>query len=468
MDKNNQVKLKFFNALLEANPEIRGQYEGYVSAQDENKSEIISEKEALNSIQKFANYFREEFEQIDLDEPDWENYIPRHSGYIEEYDAIAHMAEETINDVFETMDFEIRALLRNGEILTALIKLTALYDVCLQPNIKDTYEAFPEPTDYLINKWSESLKIIILQLRTHVLANSWIEWYLNVLFTHYNEHHLNNDQYLTSFEPLLLELVNSELLAVKAEQVLSKFQIEKKHLARLVSKLAQLKNDWDEWTKEAEQLMDYRAEVAIDLLNHYIGKSEDDFIRIANELWTKNLHKSQTADLYFKHLDPQKAPELYKGVVKYLNQYDPTKEYYSILQGLFTENEKDEFLEKNKYRGEFYAMILHMEGRHEQLLDHMRKEKYLIDFSKMIPYLYESHPIESLKLIKEYILDRLSNRKYRRREYPKIVELLQSTHMIKGHDQKINELIRIIYNYQPTLPALRSRMEMEGLVRGKN
>lgn len=112
-------------------------------------------------------------------------------------------------------------------------------------------------------------------------------------------------------------------------------------------------------------------------------------------------------------------------------------------------------------------MMLHMEGRHEQLLDYLRKDKYPIDFIKMIPYLYDSHPAESLKLIKEYILYRLSDRKYRRREYPQIVELLLSTQKIKGHDQKINELIRIIYNYQPSLPALRKNMERGGLVMGK-
>ena len=467
MDKNDQVKLKFFNALLEINPQIRGQYEGYLSTQNGNNTEIISKKEAVDLIQEFTTYFKEEFDEIDVDEPDWENYIPRHSGYIEHYDAVAHMAEETIDEVFERMDFDIRAMIRNGEIPTALLKLTALYDACLNANIKDTYGVFPDSSDYLINKWSEFLKIIILQLRMQVLADSLVEWYLNILFTHFSQHHLDNEQYLTSVEPLLLELVNSEPLAIKTEQLLGKFQIEKKQLARLIPNLAKLNNDWGEWAKEAEQLMIYNAEVAMDLLKHYIEKSEDDFIRIANKLWRKNLYKSQTADLYFKHLDPKKVPELYKEVVKYLIQYNQTKEYYGILQGLFTEYEKEQFLEKYKYSGKFYAMMLHMEGRHEQLLDYLRKDKYPIDFIKMIPYLYDSHPAESLKLIKEYILYRLSDRKYRRREYPQIVELLLSTQKIKGHDQEINTLIRIVYNYQPYLPALRKKMDDGGLVNEK-
>lgn len=343
MNKNDEIKLKFFNALLEINPQIRGQYEGYLSAQNGNNTQIISEKEAVDLIQEFTTYFKEEFDEIDVDEPDWENYIPRHSGYIEEYDAVAHMAEETIDEVFEHMDFDIRAMLRNGEIPTALLKLTALYDACLNANIKDTYGVFPDSSDYLINKWSEFLKIIILQLRMQVLADSLVEWYLNILFTYYSQHHLNNEQYFTSFEPLLLELVNSEPLAIKTEQLLSKFQIEKKRLARLIPKLSQLRNDWDKWTVEGEQLMIYNHEVAIDLLKHYIEKSEDDFIRIANKLWSKNLHKSQTADLYFKHLDPKKAPELYKEVVKYLIQYNQTKEYYGILQSLLTEGKKSGF-----------------------------------------------------------------------------------------------------------------------------
>ena len=467
MNNTDKAKLNFFNALLERNPEVNRQFKEYIRVHEENCLEPMSEKDAVNSIQKFANTFREALEEINLDEPDWEKYIPRHSGYIEEYEAMEHMAEDTIDGVFEGFVSEIGSMLKTGEVPVALLKLTALYDACLQANIKDSYDALPELTDFLKHKWNELLNSVNQQLKTQVLADLWGEWYLRVLLNHYRNRQLENDQYLTSFEPILLVLVNSEKLAKKAEQLLSKFHIQKKLLPRLIPKLSLLHDDWDKWAKEAEQLMVFEVEVAVDLLNHYIGKSEDEFIRISNELWTKNLHKSQTADLYFKHLDPEKAPELYKEVVKYLIKYDQTEEYYRILQGLFTEYEKEKFLEKYKYRGKFYAMMLHMEGRHEQLLAHMRKDKNPIAFPDMIPYLYDSHPVESLKLIKEYILYRLSDRKYRRRKYPQIVDLLLSTQKIKGHDRKINELIRIIYNYQPFLPSLRKKMEMGGLVRGQ-
>ena len=83
--------------------------------------------------------FRDELEILDL-EPDWENYISRHSGYIEEWEAYQHYAEDQITNVFDSYEKNILNLIISEDIETAIASLIALQKACEVAEINDEYE----------------------------------------------------------------------------------------------------------------------------------------------------------------------------------------------------------------------------------------------------------------------------------------------------------------------------------------
>ncbi|TVR77368.1 MAG: hypothetical protein EA409_11895, partial [Saprospirales bacterium] len=462
--KTDKDKLKYFQYLLEANPVIEAQYEEYFKDRGGEDKGVLAVDHVVRFMQSEFDDCLAQLRNVNLCDIDIRDYVPQRSGYIDHDEAMEHLVEDQLKNIVHPFFEEISREMNGGETTKALLKFIAIFDACKRKDVYDPEALYYEISSFL---WTELFYFqsrLVEHLKCRVLPQSLTENVCNALFLNYLKYHGEDERYLQFFEPLLMAITISEDSTQLVEKLIRQYEIKRNLIPRFCSYLSFLGNDLEGWIRESEELIEYDGDIAQKVLQYYAGNDEKKFVRIAKKLWYKGLYRGKTAELYFKEIDPVKEPEFYKQVVLHLIQNEHREEYYRILQGLFSEEEKEKFIEKNKWNCELYAMMLHMEGRQEELLDHLRSDKYLIDFAKMIPYLYHSHPVESLKLIKEYILDRLSDRKYRRREYPKIVELLQSTHMIKGHDQKINELIRIVYYHQPTLPAMRSKMEMEGLV----
>lgn len=95
-DQTKKLKLEFFNKLLEANPQIKAQYDEYAASVFSRES-MSGKTEAY--IREVAKEIQDELEEIDLTDFDWEFYIPRHSGYIPEYEAMEHMAEDRVAEL---------------------------------------------------------------------------------------------------------------------------------------------------------------------------------------------------------------------------------------------------------------------------------------------------------------------------------------------------------------------------------
>lgn len=60
--------------MLDENPDLKEQFEAFI-----NEPADHSDDDLLAEIQQEANEFAAELEALNISDPDWEDYIPRHN-----------------------------------------------------------------------------------------------------------------------------------------------------------------------------------------------------------------------------------------------------------------------------------------------------------------------------------------------------------------------------------------------------
>jgi len=455
-----EIKIAFLKELLDNNPGIKNQFLDYINAPDEEEDEI-SPREYISD---FYKEFRDSLEMLHFEDPDWENYEPRHSGYIPEYEAMEHMAEDMVNDEFDMLKDEILANLEEGNTDIALYQYIGVYNACKTATIDDEYEVIGDHTAYFMEKLKEIEPFILNELRKSVVSKGKVTLFTKVLFQEYLIEHEEKDGFLTFFEPVLLTLCTGKDIATNIENLLSKYKLHVSELPQLIMKIHSLKGDTNAWIEEGEKLLLEDKTVAGNMLQHYFNTSTEDFLRTAEKIFYHSSFRDDFIEYFYKHLDKNKAPELYKENLKLLVDKTRKAEYYKDLRELMEAEEKETFIKKyEKASPDFYTQMLAIENRYDEILKLLQREnKFLWDFNSIIERILPVYPDESFNILKEKCLKTVKNERGRY-AYQRIVEYLKLAARIPEKQNEVTKLIDDLYNWTPRLPALRDEMKKAGL-----
>jgi len=459
-DQTKKLKLEFFNKLLEANPQIKAQYDEYAASVFSLESMSGKTEAYINEV---AREIQDELEEIDFTDFDWEFYTPRHSGYIPEYEAMGHMAEDKVEEFFSGLEDTFETDLVQGKTARALLFLVAVYDACIEAEINDEYCTLPDDNEYLLNQLQELQEKIIQSLSKQVIPGNSYRDFLEGLCTHYRQHYETDDQYLRFFEPLLLSLTANKEMAAITGEVIQAFRIPNQQLPRLLTKIHSLTGNIETWVHTSEQVLEHDSEVALKLLEHYHKTDYNRLVSTGEKLWNNNRFKKETAQLLYKTIDPEASPDFYKRVISFLTGQNRTVKYYKELREFLTEKEKEDFINKHYNDNKFYSMMLHVENRHEELLHYIRKNKDSWNFNNIVQYILEPFPGESFSLLKEKILKKIENERGRY-VYQEVASWLNIALKIKSKNANARELILKLYHHKPNLPALKDEFRQAGLV----
>jgi hypothetical protein len=454
-----EKKLEFLHRLLEKNPDLQNQYEAFVR---EKAPASGDETDAESFLMIQTGKLVSELEKLILDDPDWEDYTPRHSGYIEEWEAIMHMAEDMVAEVFDAYMAEIEARFAAGRTDLALLLLVSGYNACLQAEIQDEYDSLGDAQSFLIETMRELQLQVIQKMDTIVFSNRQVFFFTDALFSHFNIHHQNNEMYLRFFEPLLLALARDRECAVQIERGLEENEIPRQYIPRLATALYKVMDNKEKWREEAEYLFEVDAEVARDLLTEYCRNSYDDFIRVARQLWHSGKFRQELASFIFEHIKREQSPEFYKDVLIWLTSTGRTMARYKLLRTILTDQEKEEFIDTYKRDHQFYTGMLQQEQRYEEILQFIRRNRDSWHLNKMLATILEPFPKESFEILEQKILTTLETGRGRH-VYRQIVEWLQLAKQIKQMEAGINHLIYQLYHRKPALPALKDEMRKAGI-----
>lgn len=455
-----EIKLKFLRELLERNSGIRQQFFDYIhSSGEEETGEQITPEE---HIREETASFRNDLEMLDFEEPDWENYVPRHSGYIPEYEAMEHMAEDMVNEEFEWLKNGILEKFKSGKTDEALFQYIGAYNACISAEIEDELEAIGDHKTYFLETLKEIEEFMLIELSKAVLTKEKATTITKVLFEEYISNHPGEGGFLKFFEPLLLTLCCDEAIAAVVEQQITKYKIPGDKLPQLMMKIHSLKGETRSWLQEGEKLMLEDKAVAEDMLQHYLQTSNQDFLRTARKIFYKSTFRDDFLEFIYNHTDQNQAPNFYKDLLKALVDRTRNAEYYKKLRELMEPEEKELFIIEYKRNPDFYTLMLAIENRHEEILELLNREENLRHFTSIIQRILYVYPDESFRLLKNKCLKKVEHERGRP-VYERIVEYLKLAARIPGKQNEVRQLADTLYNWKPRLPALREKLKKAGM-----
>jgi len=93
------LKLKFLNGIISKNISLQNDFINF--AQSEQKvTEVFPMTSFTELLSSTKKRYQADFEMVDTDNPDWDNYHAPHSGYIEEWEAYQQASEQEFEGIF--------------------------------------------------------------------------------------------------------------------------------------------------------------------------------------------------------------------------------------------------------------------------------------------------------------------------------------------------------------------------------
>ncbi len=154
---------------LNSNENLKKSFLEYVeSCKNEAGKQDLSFDSFTELVKESREGWKEDLENLNL-EPDWEFYTPRHSGYIEEWEAALHMAEDEIETVFSSWRDAIFDMILEQKINESVIELIGMYEACLISKVEDEYDNFDPINDHFIEVHEKTLKEFVLKIGKSVI-----------------------------------------------------------------------------------------------------------------------------------------------------------------------------------------------------------------------------------------------------------------------------------------------------------
>jgi len=461
-DTETSVKLDFLLTLLTKNEGLRNQFIEYCKPVEIIRKGYEKNKDGEKLISEASIKFKNELESLDFDNMDWRRYVPRHSGYIEDYEAYEHFAEEHLDEIFGGWKHDILILINDGQVAEAVCHCLGMYDACLAAEIKGSENIFDDLTDTLLQYHEEMMGEVITTIATAVISVDQAYISVEGIFDHYLKVYTGMKNYLRYFELLFISLTESSETAGRILKKMSVAGIDDSFVPRLAVRLASFDEDPLIWREKAEEYMEQDLDVAKQLLDHYWTDDPVCFRLVGQKLFKE--HPDELCNYFSELLFPMFDEGFYKEVLHYKTLRDREIDLYKVLRDYLTEEEKVKFAGEIRFDHIFKVRVLAQEQRYPEILALVRKEAFFIyDFTEMITPILNIYPAEVLDLIRIKCEDLLRNHK-KRSGYKHIAEWLQLSLQIKGMEENARHLIHDLYNRKPALPALKEEMRKVGVV----
>ncbi|WP_114748121.1 hypothetical protein [Pleomorphovibrio marinus] len=457
-----QLKLAFLQKVFQKYPDLKEDFlDFYLKPPAKNLKMTVSDPDDF--ISASTDLVKEDLESININEPDWQDYIPRHNGYIPEYEAMEHMAEDEVNRIigFHVAEVERYCTEKHGDL--AFLYMISLYQACTEAVLEDEYETLPDPTRTMLDQLEQHLQDCSSLFSVIQLSEDQLFTIASVLFDRNQKFHSDDPGFLTFFEAFLFSVIHSG-----AEANILLDVIEKKNATDavpwLVSELHRKTGGLLAWEQSALQFFKKNKHVASSLLEQYKNDNKQEFVRIANALWSDGLFQEEFANLYFEVLEPSDDPELYQQVTIRLNERKFSESYYRVLQELMDKEERMRYIERFHWDKPSYVLALCMEGNHVEAINYARQHTDRWNIIDIMTPCIQANPKAGLDLLDQKIAELLVDERGRN-FYERIARILKVAADITELQKDAEVLAKKIYSVYSRLTALRAELRSAGLIR---
>ena len=157
---NDNLKLKFLNAIIRKNSALQNEFEHFIQS-EKNVSEVVPTSSFMEILTSTKKKYQDDFEMVDTENPDWENYHAPHSGYIEDWEAYQQASEQEFEEIFEAFSSEAVDKIIGQKPDELIAMLTGLYEATQDAEIEDEVSSFEDINDYLLSEFQSTMNSII-------------------------------------------------------------------------------------------------------------------------------------------------------------------------------------------------------------------------------------------------------------------------------------------------------------------
>lgn len=458
-----ETKLKFLNAIIKYNDGLQQEFLNFAK-----QNETITDDDAgaqFDLFQKKIIIQREtyltRFENVDMENPDWESYQPPHSGYIEEWEQYQQATEQEFERVFQEFRTSAIEVLIEHDIVTLMAGSIGIYEAAKEAKIEDPYESFSDVNEYLTEELVRIIRDLSEKIKKSAVPGYKVTRIISFFLKYSDKKHVDGLLFFKHIEPLLLALSDK---SDKPETILAFIDASKagrKNFPQLVSLLLKNSGDEEQWHETAKQFYQTDNEVAKQLLDYYLKNAEDAFVRIANELFDRDKH------FWSAWLESKISLELDKTLFfKVFYQLTISRKeirYYNRIRELLTPSDFEQLLTEIKWDLVFVVKILEVEKKFEKIRQIVEDNPDSWDYEDIIRPILMIFPGFCFNNIKEKAEKALQTKRGRS-TYQWVASLLKLTAAIPGYQPQNSALITTLYNHKPNLPALRDEFRKAGLI----
>ncbi len=456
----NDLKIKFLDSIVGNNISLQNEYTSFVLS-EKSSPETYPTQRFIELLTLNRKKYLRNFENVDLENPDWESYNKPHSGYIAEWEAYQFASEQEFQSIFKTFVQEAVNIIISQNPVELVAMLIGLYEASLDAEIKDEVCSFDDVNEHLLSEFEVTIGSVTEKLKMSALSERLIIDAFEKFLAYCDSEYPGNLHFAGYFEDLLIALAEKSTKPIQLLSAIDNSSVERKLVPKLILFLNKKAGNKDEWVKSAILFHRSNNEVAKQLLQHYFNSDKISFVQTAIELF--NTDKKVWSGFLKDYLTIDLDNHLYINVFYQLTIIERNIEHYSKIRSYLSKKELDSLLGEFDWDKAFQVQILALEKHYDRIRQMVETNANDWHFEDLISPILEIFPAFCFQSIKNKARLTIANRRGRD-VYERVANWLKLTHKIPGFETEKRALITDLYNFKPNLPALKDELKKANLL----
>ena len=459
---SNVYKSEFLFALISDDSTLKKKFlDNLKKIKNEKEAEIdlMTFEEFSKNIKSNYEIYKGDMENLNLEDTDWEDYTPRHSGYIPEWAASQHIAEDEADELFEFFEENLVTNLLSNNLEELFIELISFYYAANEAEINDPYENLGD--NFFKDKFNDFRKNITEKVSYAVVNDNKIVTVLSLFLKYFESQNKEKHEDIKEFEKLLALLVDK----IDNKNRLSPFEnitnINPENCSLLSMTIDKKLGNKTSWLQKAKTTLLKDTEIGKKLLEHYLDKDFTEYIKTANKLFKNN--PKYWAELLIENIKYEDDANLYKSIHKQICINKHSIENYLKIKDIINESEKENIHQNVGYNLVFRVELYKIEKQYDKIKELVEKNTNSWGFNEIIKPILNIYPKFCFELIYKKTTETIAAERGRS-IYQRIASWLSLTKKIKGFEMQTREIINTLYNHKPNLPALKDEFRKAGLI----
>lgn len=399
-------KAEFLEKILQNSPDLQKQLLNYFQTSIAIEKQNDMNFESL--VIQFSKEYIEQLEALDLENPDYDREYNFSGRYYKHWEMDQLLVEDEVNELFDGFSAEMMKDTAKGDIQLVMAQLVALLSACKLVKIDDpNFNLGGDPNEAFLMNFNEVVDVIKPEISKTIFNTETVS--ISIFQT---IDYCTKQPNTSIFYPI--DLIIAFVLEQNTDSCIAVNQIFNKNTSWVnvfpISYLESIKNQPEEWVKEAEKHSPTNLLIAKRLLEYLAIYDIQSFHFSAKELFS--VFPTELLDLIAASVDTAIDFDFAKEIWLIKTKRSLKVADYSRLVSMLYKTEKIDFIEsyKTSTTKKFYVEILEYERRYGHIMQFVSSIKLSIyELKDLLLPIITIYPSECYQIIEQEIKSHLIN-----------------------------------------------------------